>query len=152
MAAFNNYNQEMAERVCELIATNPKGLHPICAENPDLPTPRTIGRWLIKYPEFKAMYGEARIQQAELLAYEMLQIADSISEYQIIGDKEDRAINAARVKNMIDARKFMAMKLYPKVYGNNQIISGNPDAPLVTLPSIVQALDGATSGLPEIKE
>jgi len=68
------FSAAVAEEICERVALG-EPLRQI-ALLPQLPGEVTIYRWLLKYPEFKARYLEARELQAEKLAEEILDIAD----------------------------------------------------------------------------
>lgn len=72
-----------------------------------MPAPATIWVWLTKHPDFQEQYTRAREAQAEFLADEIVEIADSAVD--------SDSSQAARVR--IDARKWVAAKLRPKKYG-----------------------------------
>jgi hypothetical protein len=85
----------------------------------DLPTQSTIYYWLIKYPHFSEQYAQAREDQADTLADEIIAIADEMPMETT--DKEGNTrFDPAYIqwqRNRIDARKWTAMKLKPKKYG-----------------------------------
>jgi hypothetical protein len=79
-------------------------------------------RWLADEAkqEFRLHYAHAREAQADLLAAEILAIADD-SSGDIITDKDgntrlDREF-VARARLRVDSRKWLAGKLAPKKYG-----------------------------------
>ena len=78
----------------------------------EMPSFQTVIKWLAsedpKFSGFRAQYTRAREVQAELLADEMVDIADSATDSQ--------SANAARVR--VDTRKWIAAKLLPKKYGD----------------------------------
>jgi len=70
-----------------------------------MPSTSTVFRWLEQYAGFSELYARAREIQADMLADEILEIADS-------------EIDTNRARVMIDARKWLAGKLRPKKYGD----------------------------------
>lgn len=122
MARPELYTDEIAEKICELIAGSSSGLHTICNENPDLPSFRTIMNWLNdgKHPEFLHKYARARDSQADFLADEILQISDDSTKDSSINAQGDVTenkewVNRSRLR--VEARKWVASKLKPKKYG-----------------------------------
>jgi hypothetical protein len=116
-------NQETANIICELIATSSKGLARLCAEYPELPDETTIYRWRLKHESFRQQYAEAKRNQAELLAQEIIDIADDKTRDVIIDEDGNEKLNTefvARSRLRVDARKWVASKLLPKVYGDKQ--------------------------------
>lgn len=101
----SSYSDEMALYICEQLVTG-RSLRSICAED-DAPDATTVFRWLDSQETFRQQYARARELQAERLAAETVEIADAASN-------ED--YNTARLR--VDARKWYASKLAPKVYGD----------------------------------
>jgi len=99
----SSYAPDVADTICrELMAG--KSLREICAME-GMPGASTVFRWLREHPEFQECYARAREIQADILADEIIEIADTEPDP-----------NRARV--MIDARKWLASKLRPKKYGD----------------------------------
>ena len=48
------FSPEVAEAVCEAVASTARGLSYLCAHNFGFPTERTVNRWLQQNPEFRA--------------------------------------------------------------------------------------------------
>lgn len=101
----SSYSADMALYICEQLAIG-RSLRAICAED-GAPDAKTIFRWLDSQETFRQQYARARELQAERLAAETVEIADAASN-------ED--YNTARLR--VDARKWYASKLAPKVYGD----------------------------------
>jgi hypothetical protein len=76
-----------------------------------MPSRRTVYKWLGEHANFMHMYARAREERADLIADEIVTIADT-----------DPDPNRARVR--IDARKWWAAKVNPKKYGD-KIITEN---------------------------
>lgn len=102
MGRPSSYSQEMAERICSLIADG-LSLRKVC-EADDMPDKETVRRWLIADEAFRAQYARARDEQADFYADELVEIADT----------ED---DPAKARVRVDARKWVASKLKPKKYG-----------------------------------
>lgn len=112
------YSLELADRICEHIATSNKGIHKI-ADIEGI-NPSSIFQWLLDYPDFSNKYARARELQAELLADEIIDIADDSTNDTILTDNGEMPNNEwiARSKLRVDARKWKASKLAPKKYGD----------------------------------
>lgn len=118
-----DYSISLGERICTEIATNAEGLESICNRVADFPSPATVYLWRIKHPEFSEIYARAREHQAQLLADQIFTIADTTEPGEVVTIKpesEERVIKdmTEHRKIRIDARKFLAMKLLPRVYGD----------------------------------
>jgi hypothetical protein len=92
------------ERICLDLAGG-KSLKSILDNSPDMPSRQTVYFWLRDDEGFRDNYTRAREAQADYFADEITDIADIETDY-----------NRARVR--IDARKWAAGKLKPKVYGD----------------------------------
>ncbi|MDP5216704.1 terminase small subunit protein [Ruegeria sp. 2205SS24-7] len=124
MARPSDYCEEIAGAICERLAEG-ESLREICRAD-DMPAKGTVFRWLAKHQEFQDQYARAREVQADAIFDEVLEIADDASNdwmersgeegvgWQINGEHIQRS------KLRIDARKWMAGKLRPKVYGDKQ--------------------------------
>jgi hypothetical protein len=115
------YTPAVASAICEALADG-MSLRKLCAQ-PAMPSMTTVMRWLADEAkqEFRLHYAHAREAQADLLASEILEIADD-SSGDIITDKDgntrvDREF-VARARLRVDARKWLAGKLAPKKYGD----------------------------------
>lgn len=125
MGRPTDYCQEMADLICQRVATTTMGLARMCEKYDDMPEKSTINLWRYKYPEFSSQYAQAKLKQADLLAEEMLDIADdgtndwmqSFGESgETIYKQNGEHVNRSRLR--IDTRKFLAAKLLPKQYGD----------------------------------
>lgn len=116
-----DYNEEIANIICDRVATHACGLKKICKMYDDLPHPDTINLWRHKHPEFSVQYALAKLRQADLLAEECLDIADDDSKDKIIDETTGNEVCntefIARSRLRIDTRKWLASKLLPKQYG-----------------------------------
>lgn len=118
------YTEELIDKICERIATSSDGLHKIC-EDDGMPHAKTVFRWLTESDktEFRDKYARAREIQADLLADEIIRIADESRIGRKTRETKDGTFTETgdmveRSRLMIDARKWKASKLAPKKYGD----------------------------------
>jgi hypothetical protein len=127
----SSYTQQIAERICLELADG-CSLRSICAEE-WAPETRTVLRWLYANEEFRLQYARAREQQAEMMADELLDIADDGTNDWMERQKRDGSteivpdhehINRSRLR--VDTRKWVASKLLAKKYGDKVAVT-DPD-------------------------
>lgn len=115
------FSQEVFDAICERLADG-ESLRAICSDA-EMPNKATVFRWLSQDDKLSDQYARARDSQADAIFDEILDIADDARNdwmerngddvgYQLNGEH----IQRSRVR--IDARKWMAGKLRPKVYGD----------------------------------
>ena len=97
------YSEDIAASICEQVA-NGLALKEICASG-GMPARSTVYKWFGLHRAFVDMYTRAREERADLIADEIVSIADTEPD-----------ANKARVR--IDARKWWAAKVNPKKYGD----------------------------------
>jgi hypothetical protein len=148
----SSFTQDIAEVICTRIAEG-ESLRDICKDD-DMPTRMTIYRWLQADPVFCDQYTRAREDQADTLADEIMAIADETPDLNPILDKHGALIeiqlHSAYLqwqKQRIDARKWTAMKLKPKKYGDRQILAGDSEAPLEVQNDAMTILAAAVKNL-----
>ncbi len=120
--------------VCDrLVEGEPLSL--ICADR-TMPSTRQIMRYLRDNEKAREMYYAARELQMEMLAEEILTIANDDTHDHSIDDRGRRishneVVQRARVK--IDTLKFVMQKMSPKRFGDKNVteIQGNSDQPVV---------------------
>jgi hypothetical protein len=98
------FTPELGANICARIAIG-ESLRAIEADD-GMPAKTTILRWLSQDEAFRDQYARAREESADVLAQEIVEIADDVS-----GD-------ANRDRLRVDARKWVAAKLKPKKYGD----------------------------------
>jgi hypothetical protein len=123
-----DYDAKKADKICSAIATGSRGLRAICLEN-DLPDPRTVYRWIENHSEFRQRYARAREFQCQVLADEIIDIADTTmlgcvttSKPSGIETREGDMTEHRRLQ--IDARKWTLAKLMPHKYGEKTQVTG----------------------------
>jgi hypothetical protein len=130
------YTQQMANLICLRIAEGESLREIVKMEG--MPERATIYEWLLKKPDFADQYTRAREEQADTLADEIIAIADEQPEIIPVVDKKtgmliEHKLDGAFLqwqKNRIDARKWTAMKLKPKKYGERVALAGDAESPL----------------------
>lgn len=132
------YSDELFEKICDKIATSAIGLHQACKEN-DL-HPSNFYRWIAENEKLRDKYTQARDVQADLLADQIIQLADDKSSDTQAGEFGEVGNAAAiqRSRLQVEARKWIAAKLKPKKYGDkvevDQTISVNKLPDWLTAP------------------
>lgn len=112
------FPQEIADRICEQIAEG-RSLRSVLKDE-GMPASSTVFKALAADKAFAEQYARAREAQADALFDEILDIADESANDSYTDDNGNERTNqevVARSKIRIDARKWMAGKLRPKVYG-----------------------------------
>ena len=129
VGAPTTYNQHIATVICIRIAEGESLRQILRAEG--MPVQSAVYEWLLRHPEFAERYTRAREEQADTLADEIIAIADESPETVEVRDKEgnvlDIKIDSGYVnyqKQRIEARKWTAMKLKPKKYGDRMAVEG----------------------------
>lgn len=114
----STFTQEIAAVICERIS-NGESLRSICQDD-NMPDRTTVNDWLFRDKDFAIQYARARERQADFLFDEILKIADDGSNDTYLDEDGNRRTDhdvIARSRLRVDARRWMAGKLRPKVYG-----------------------------------
>jgi hypothetical protein len=117
------YNLQIAGKICNLIAGG-SSLRNACSQE-GMPSTASVLRWLAEHEDFRGQYARATDARADLMADEMIEIADDArndfiekardnGETFIVADQE----HIARSRLRIDTRKWLASKMAPKKYGD----------------------------------
>ena len=120
----SDYSVEMTDKICRLLAEGQSLLH-ICNQG-WTPNVATIYVWLRKHKDFADKYVLARQQQAHTLADRA--VAMALHGERVIGDPQS-------AKLQLDALKWAAGRLAPKVYGRKADLNlgGQPGNPVATV-------------------
>lgn len=110
-----DYSQEMADEICSRVMESDYGLEQIC-EADDLPSARTVFRWLAANDDFRQQYARAKEVQGHVQADRG--IRDALN-----------ATDASLGRLKFDARKWAASKLAPKQYGDKIAVGGSDEMP-----------------------
>jgi hypothetical protein len=115
------YSDLVAAKLCAYIADG-MSLRNVCKQ-PGMPSTATVMRWLADDSKaaFREQYARAREAQADLLAEQILEIADYGLNDTYVDDEGQVKVDhdvIARSKLRVDARKWLASKMAPKKYGD----------------------------------
>ena len=102
----SEYSEAIAAVICERLATG-ESLKRIC-DDANMPSRPAVFDWLRAHPEFSDRYARAREAQADHFVDEIVTIADT-------------EVDPQTARNRIDARKWVAGKMRPKVYGDRAV-------------------------------
>lgn len=119
-----DYTPELAQEICDTIASCSKGIKRLCAQHSHWPSHETIYRWLRKYDSFSDLYARAKKDQVRALVEEILEISDDSSQDTRENANGDEVCNSewvARSRLRVDSRKWIAAKLVPRLYGDNAL-------------------------------
>lgn len=112
----SGYNEQLATEICARIAESDYGLEQVC-EGVDMPSARTVFRWLSEHESFRQRYARAKEVQGHTQAERGLKEALTST---------DAAIGRLKW----DARRWAASKLAPKQYGDKVAhVGGSEDDP-----------------------
>ena len=153
MGRPSSFTQHIADIICVRISEG-ESLKSITLDE-EMPDRATVYRWLAADPAFCDMYTRAREDQADTLADEILAIADEQPEIIPVVDKRtgeliEHKLDGAFLqwqRNRIDTRKWIAMKLKPRKYGDRQILAGDSEAPLEVQNNALDILAAAVKNL-----
>lgn len=128
----DTYCQAKVDAILDRVAGH-ESLRAICK---DVGVPiSTFLRWVADRPELAEHYAREKRAQAEMLALEIVEISDE-ADVQVHYEGETVKLDlsptaVARNRLRVDARKWVASKLLPKVYGDKLAIGGADDLPPV---------------------
>ncbi len=118
-----HYDEEIGIAICQRLIEG-QTIKEIC-KDPDLPSERTVYRWLAAEHTFWQLYARAREAQMEKWSDDVVEIADDASNDYMdrIGKdgKIERVLDpeaVQRSKLKIDTRKWLMSKLAAKRYGD----------------------------------
>jgi len=138
--APTTYTPQIAAELCTLISNGMSIRQILKADEKTkrFPAQSTIYEWLIVHPAFAEQYARAREEQADTIADEIIQIADETPDTEPVIDRRTGELIRMELsnsyiqwqRNRIDARKWTAMKLKPKKYGDRTTIAGDKENPV----------------------
>ena len=115
--------ETLAETICAWVAETSMGLRKICRELGLCYS--TVSKWTLPGsatydPDFRQQFLAMKEQQAEVLAEEILEIADDMEADMIVqpdGRKTGNAVHLARCRLRISVRQWLMGRLAPKRWG-----------------------------------
>lgn len=123
------YDEEIGNEICAALAVSTLGIERLCDQYKHWPKKEVIRKWRFNNPRFADKYREAKRFQAELMAEDVIDIADNgTNDTQL--DANGKVITnqdvIQRSKLRVDARKWVASRLLPKIYGDSLKVDNNP--------------------------
>ncbi len=118
------------DEILAAIATTPKSLNTICSEIESAPHARTFWKWMENDEDLGQRYARAKASQLEVLADQLVDLADTDRICKKITEKADGTTETVtldqveRTKVQIDTRKWLLAKLNPKKYGERMAHTG----------------------------
>ena len=136
MARPTTYNEDTAAILCGYLAQG-ESLRKACGHT-GMPHISTVFRWMRDNPGFSEQYARAKEEAADMFVEDILHIADNAKNDKIpvyklndlTGKKElvgytESKNSVRRAQVQIDSRKWLAMKLKPKKYGEKLDMTTN---------------------------
>jgi len=124
------YNDGLVDEICGRLACG----EPMAkiVQSAHMPDSVTIYKWLRTKPEFAQRYADARRDGAHCLADQIQDIVDTepLAVFDEAGNKRYDSGSVAHNRLRMDARKWLAAKYLPKVYGERTVVAGDEEAPL----------------------
>lgn len=152
MTRATKYSDALAKEICDRLSEG-EPLRQICRDD-HMPEWRTIYDWMYRDEKLSAAIAKARELGTDAILEDVLGIVDKEPERKSSADGSD-SIDVGYVKWQqlrADTRLKLLAKFNPKKYGEftRTELTGANGGPLQGIVSIVQALDGQSSGLPVI--
>lgn len=133
----SEYTDDVAAAICERMADG-ESLRSICRDDA-MPSKSSVFKWLGQHQSFADQYARALESRADSHADDLIDIAD------------DPALDPNDKRVRIDARKWVAARLRPKVYGEKTLHGSDPDNPLPAAP-LLDASKLSAAALREVIE
>ena len=148
------WTDELEDAICSAISVTPKGLEHICRKNPGFPCADEIYERRNASSTFAEKYLRAKASQCMVLADQIIDIADDNS-HDVIDTDDGQEINREvfeRTKIRIDARKWLAGKLAPKIFGDKLEHTGELGIRTVIVPQPIKDATPRPAAAPAFDE
>ena len=116
------YSDFTAERICEAVAEG-RTLARIALEEPWGPSTSQVYERMLLHPEFREAYVEARLTKADVMAEEVVELADAAKDLE-------------HLPYQIQNRQWLASKINPAEYGDRRLVEQNINARVQTVSKI----------------
>jgi len=120
------YIKGIGDALCEHIASG-NSLRSFC-ESKGSPTKKTALKWLREIEDFRTQYARARQDAMEVMAEEIVEIADETEQVIRKGAEKKSGAYAQSQRLRVDTRKWVMSKLLPKKYGDKVDITSDGKA------------------------
>ncbi|MGZ0073358.1 terminase small subunit-like protein [Sphingobium limneticum] len=121
-ARASRKTEKIRQEVLQFIVAG-ESIRSIC-DREGMPCKSTVMNWIAADPEFRAGYVAAKALYAEVLAEEIIEIADDAKYDWVEGEngKELDYEHVQRSRLRVDSRKWLAARLSPKRYGDSAML------------------------------
>lgn len=121
------YTKELAEDICNTIASSELGLIHLCKQNPHWPARSKIFEWRLRHADFGDMYRKAKEYQAHACVEYMQELMNE--EHRFIDEETGYVkIDVPLLRLKLDHYKWHAAKLAPRDFGESKFLeSGNTE-------------------------
>lgn len=148
MGRPTKYTELLGEKICAGIVAG-FSLRKICSVD-GFPNVDTLFHWLSKRDHpFSEQYAHARSVQAELLADELIELADDDSGDVTGEPRMPNSVAVQRSRLRVDTRKWVASKLLPKKYGDKQEIEHSGEIKQVLVPDRISTVPSSKDVKPQ---
>ena len=108
----SEYTDEIADKICEMLATSDRGLSDICMSE-DMPGRSTVYQWLNANKGFADKYARAKDMQADYMAELVLKVSKDDSKDMAMGAEGmyPNGVAVQRSRLLADNYKWAAAKL-----------------------------------------
>lgn len=106
----------MAEKICKAVAASQSGLRKTLEDDPELPAYGCVLEWLQRYAQFSSAYAQAKKQQIEAMAEDIIDIS------------RDESLEPNDKRIRVDTLKWLLSKLIPKTYGDKLDLTSGGEA------------------------
>lgn len=113
------YTSELANEICDAIASSELGLCHLVDQNPHWPERQVIFIWRRKHPEFDDKYTKAKEDQVEVSVEHMQEIMNEPHKY-IDMQTGHMKVDTGMLRLKMDAIRWQAGKLKPKKFGESK--------------------------------
>jgi hypothetical protein len=121
-----DYTEDLADLICERLAIG-ESMRSI-ARDEDMPAMSTLFKWLRVHPSFTEQYERAKVESADAMSEDCIDIADNIDGQTVMVDgvplvvegemvKVVDSVSVQHAKLKVDTRKWLMSKMKPKKYG-----------------------------------
>lgn len=130
----SKFTKEVQDEILDRIADG-ESVNQI-GRDPKMPDASNIRRYIARDSEFRTKYEKAKMDMAEMMADEMLEIADDGRNDFILREVRGEEVEVPNTEHIqrsrlrIDTRKWLMSKLMPKKYGDKIEVGGNEQRPL----------------------
>jgi hypothetical protein len=117
MGRPTKYSPELADEICDVIATSELGLMHLCNARSHWPDRANIFLWLRKYPGFRDKYIKAKEDQVEVSVEYMQELMNEPHKW-VDEETGITKLDHNMMRMKMDAIKWQASKLKPKKFGD----------------------------------